>query len=180
MGLNVEARSVAVGVLLGAVIGGAVLFSYSGTMLLPEPHTVTVTERLTSVQISHTTKTVTTRGDGGCGDKWLTCMDPMLISWKNARNYLGQTETVEGRIVTTYRDPEWNMVFLNFYDPYEGSFAIVITSSALKNFNFEPEDFYLNKEVRVTGLIGLFQEIPEIVVESPSQIEVAYMGFNYP
>ena len=78
-----------------------------------------------------------------------------MIGWKNAKSYVGEIETVEGRIVDAFRDLESNTIYLNFYDPYEGSFAIVIFSSALKNFDFTPEDFYLNKEVRVTGLIGI-------------------------
>jgi len=59
----------------------------------------------------------------------------------------------------------------------------VIFSVDLKNFPFNPEDFYRGKEVRVTGLIQFFQgsrNHPEITVKNPSQIEVAYMGFKYP
>jgi DNA/RNA endonuclease YhcR with UshA esterase domain len=32
----------------------------------------------------------------------------------------------------------------------------------------------------VTGQIQMYQGAPEIIVRNPSQIEVAYMGFNYP
>jgi micrococcal nuclease len=71
-------------------------------------------------------------------------------------------------------------VFLDFHDPYKGYFEVTIFSSDVKNFAFSPASFYLNKEVRVTGTIELYQGDPEIIVHSPSQIEVACMGFNYP
>jgi len=86
---------------------------------------------------------------------------------------------VEGKIVRTYASSK-GTVFLDFHDPYQGYFQVTIFSSDVKNFPFSPVSFYLNKEVRVTGTIELYQGAPEIIVHSPSQIEVAYMGFNYP
>jgi micrococcal nuclease len=71
-------------------------------------------------------------------------------------------------------------VFLDFHDPYQGYFQVTIFASDVKNFQFSPASFYLNKEVRVTGTIQLYEGAPEIIVHSPSQIEVAYLGFNYP
>jgi micrococcal nuclease len=71
-------------------------------------------------------------------------------------------------------------VFLDFHDPYQGYFVAVIFSSDVKNFPFPADSFYRNKEVRITGTIQLYQGAPEIIVHSPSQIEVACMGFNYP
>lgn len=55
-----------------------------------------------------------------------------------------------------------------------------IFASDLSNFEFSPSSFYMNKEVRITGTIQLYNGAPEIVVHSPSQIEVGYMGFSYP
>jgi len=69
---------------------------------------------------------------------------------------------------------------LDFHDPYQGYFVAVIFSSDVKNFPFAADSFYRNKEVRITGTIQLYQGAPEIIVHSPSQIEVACTGFNYP
>lgn len=102
-----------------------------------------------------------------------------MISWQDAKYYVDKTKTVEGTIVRTYRS-SMNVVYLYFRDPHRGYFYAVILTSDLKNFPFEPEDFYSEKEVRITGLIQLYQGSPEIIVKNPSQIEVANMGFNYP
>jgi len=180
--LNLEARTLTVGLLLGVIIGGLAAVAFWETLPPPEPRTVTVAETLTSVQISYVTTTLTTCTTPDCGEKWLVCSDPNVISWQDTKNYEGETKTVEGTIVGTYRSSS-NAVYLHFHDPYQGYFYAVIFSSDLKNFPFKPEDFYRGKEIRVTGLIQFYQgsrDHPEITVKNPSQIEVANMGFNYP
>jgi uncharacterized protein len=107
--------------------------------------------------------------------KWISS-DANVISWSQAASYAGQSRTVEGTIVYTYKSG--TNVFLDFRYPYQGYFYAYIPSPS--GFGFAPESFYKNKEVRVTGLIQMYQGAPEIIVNSPSQIEVAYMGFNYP
>jgi hypothetical protein len=110
--------------------------------------------------------------------KWISS-STNVVSYLQAANYIGQSKTVEGKIVRTYASTK-GTVFLDFHDPYQGYFEVTIFASDVKNFPFSPVSFYLNKEVRVTGTIELYQGSPEIIVHSPSQIEVANMGFNYP
>jgi DNA/RNA endonuclease YhcR with UshA esterase domain len=50
-------------------------------------------------------------------------------------------------------------------------------SSDSGKFKCSITQFYLNKEVRITGTVQLYNGAPEIIVSSPSQIEVAYQGF---
>ena len=109
--------------------------------------------------------------------KWIA-PNANVISWTVAGQYVGQTETVEGTIVYTHRSG--GNVFLDFHYPYQGYFYGYMPPSAGGNFHFSPESYYLNKEVRISGNIVLYKGTPEIIVSSPSQIEVAYMGFNYP
>jgi len=111
--------------------------------------------------------------------KWISSAEN-VISYLNAKKYIGQTKTVEGTIVRTYRYEKGNVIFLDFHDPYEGYFGVVIWSENWKNFPFAPEVFYKGKEVRVTGLIRDYKGSPQMEVTTPKQIEVAYMGFNYP
>jgi len=169
--------AVAAIVLLAFVLGGLVL----SPMLVPRS-TVTLTTTVTTT-IERTTTVTTTIKEGPQpppSDKWLPRKpsDPEVISWEDAGKYVGQTRTVEGTIVRTYRSA--NAIFLDFHDPYQGYFMAVIFKSDWANFKFQPEIFYKNKEVRVTGLIKTYQGSPEIIVSSPTQIEVANMGFNYP
>jgi micrococcal nuclease len=110
--------------------------------------------------------------------KWLD-RNQQVISDSEAGKYVGSTRTVEGTILgTDHSNP--NTIFLYFMSPHKGHFMIAIQSSDFPNFAFTPESFYNGKQVRVTGRIQLYQGSPEILVRNPCQIEVAYMGFNYP
>jgi hypothetical protein len=145
-----------------------------------EPVTVTqsLTVAMTVVSTSSTISTTPSQTPTTITGKWLGS-SANVVSYLQAANYVGQSKTVEGKIVRTYVSNK-GTVFLDFHDPYQGYFQVTIFSSDVKNFQFSPASFYLNKEVRVTGTIELYQGAPEIIVHSPSQIEVAYMGFNYP
>ena len=110
--------------------------------------------------------------------KWLNPADSNVIPYTEANNCLGQSKVVEGTIAYSYNSN--GTVFLYFHNPYKGYFYAVIPSSDGKNFNFAPASFYPNKEVRISGTIQLYNEDPEITVNTPAQIEVANMGFNYP
>jgi len=175
-----QGRSLAVGLLLGVIIGSLAAIDLVQLGVVPgTTHYVTFTS--TSVQTAFVTSTVSVTPTSAVtqqGQKWLN-PSQQVVPYLDAGKYVGQTKTVEGIIVATYRSSS-NTVFLNFHDPYKGYFTAVIFSSDLSKFTFKPEEFYKGKEVRVTGQIQLYQGAPEIIVRSPSQIEVAYMGFNYP
>jgi len=128
-----------------------------------------------SILYSSSTSTPQVRTSASQRPKWISS-DTNVIPWTQASSYLNQYKTVEGTIV--YTKVSGSNVFLDFHYPYQGYFYAYIPSAS--NFGFSPASFYLNKEVRVTGTIVLYKGSPEIIVNSPSQIEVAYMGFNYP
>lgn len=132
----------------------------------------------TSYQTTSATLSQTPTTTGGQNPKWISS-STNVVSYLQAANYVAQSKIVEGKIVRTYASSK-GTVFLDFHDPYQGYFEVTIFSGDVKNFQFSPVSFYLNKEVRVTGTIELYQGAPEIIVHAPSQIEVAYMGFNYP
>jgi len=142
--------------------------------------TVTVATTLgisTSSSTTHYTTSHVTSQTPTIAGKWLGS-SANVVSYLQAANYVGQSKIVEGTIVRTYVSK--GTVFLDFHDPYQGYFVVVIFQSDVNNFPFSPASFYLNNEVRVTGTIQLYEGAPQIIVRSPSQIEVAYMGFNYP
>jgi len=174
--------AVAAIVLLAFILGGLVLGPVFDRVIGEKP-TITITTTVTTT-IERTTTVTTTIKEGPQlppPAKWLPRKpsDPEVINWTDAGKYVGQTRTVEGIIVRTYKSAK-GTVFLNFHDPYKGYFYAVIFSGDLKNFPFQPEVFYKGKEVRVTGMIQLYEGSPEIIVKNPLQIEVANMGFNYP
>jgi hypothetical protein len=175
----ITAGSVIVAFILGGLVLGPALtpniayfpaktVQQSATLTLTETSLIVITQPMTQTSVS-----------SAIAQKWLNPSDPSVISWTDASKYVGKTKTVEGTIVRTFRSST-NTIFLNFHDPYQGYFCGVIFASDLSSFQFKPEDFYRGKEVRISGLIKLYQGSPEIIVENPSQIEVAGMGFNYP
>ena len=90
-----------------------------------------------------------------------------------AGKYLGRELIVEGKVVDTHRDLKSNTVFLNFEKAYPNQcFTGVIFSSDLYKFVQNPEDYYLNKTVRITGEVKEYQGRPEIILETPNQIEI--------
>jgi hypothetical protein len=113
--------------------------------------------------------------------EWLTPSAP-VVSWTDAINHVSQRVTVQGTIAETYyyfyRYYFDGAYFLVFHYPNEGYFYGVILSSDSSNFKCSIAEFYLNKHVRITGTIQLYDGVPEITVAAPSQIEVAYQGFS--
>ena len=90
-----------------------------------------------------------------------------------AGKYLGRELIIEGKVVDTHRDLKSNTVFLNFEKAYPNQcFTGVIFSSDLYKFVQNPEDYYLNKTVRIMGEVKEYQGRPEIILETPNQIEI--------
>jgi len=114
-------------------------------------------------QISDTTDTIIT--EVSKTDKAVKA-----ISWRDAGKYYGQTETVEGKIVASNNTGK--VCFLNFHKDWRRYFTAVIFASDFSKFPAHPEEYYLNRTVRVKGLIKEYRGKPEIILKSPSQIEV--------
>ena len=93
-----------------------------------------------------------------------------VVPWQDAAQYYGQTVTVEGRVVETYNSGK--VVFLNFHQDYRAYFKAVIFADDWDKFPAPPEELFMDKLVRVTGLVKQYQGAPEIIVEEPAQIEI--------
>ncbi len=93
-----------------------------------------------------------------------------IISWRDAAQYYGQTKTVEGKIVVSNNTGK--VCFLNFHKNWKKYFTAVIFSSDFNRFPARPEDHYLNRKVRVKGLIKEYNGKPEIILKSSAQIEI--------
>lgn len=90
-----------------------------------------------------------------------------------AGKYLGSELIVEGQVVDTHRDLKSNTIFLNFEKAYPNQcFTGVIFSSDLYKFVQSPEDYYLNKTVRIMGEVKEYKGRPQIILETPNQIEI--------
>lgn len=105
-----------------------------------------------------------------------------VINWEEAASYIGQDLVVEGKVVNSYyaANTKSQLTFLDFHKPYENYFKCIIWGSDrakfLKEFPPNPETYFLNKRVQVTGLVREYPKgsgVPEMVLEEPSQIKLA-------
>lgn len=96
----------------------------------------------------------------------------ITVSYLDAGRHVGQTVTVEGTVVRTARHDGNGIIFLNFHDPYEGYFTVVIWSGDWDRFPQSPELYYDGKHVLVTGKVIEYKGSPEIVVQDPSEIAI--------
>lgn len=94
-----------------------------------------------------------------------------VVAWDEAHRRVGEQITVEGRIVSTNRSKS-NVVFLNFDRDWKGKFYVPVFRDASSTMPVAAERFFLNKTVRVTGEVKLFDGVPNIAVNQLSQISV--------
>ncbi len=99
---------------------------------------------------------------------------PPVISWQDAGKYVGKEAIVEGEVVRTYNSGK--VAFLNFDENWRETFSVVIFASDFDAFPQPPDKLYLHKRVRVHGKIKEYKGAPEIIVESPDQIEILTGG----
>lgn len=92
------------------------------------------------------------------------------ISWRDADKHYGEYVTVEGTIVVTHNSGR--ACFLNFHPNYKRYFSAVIFASDFSRFPNDPENYYNNKKVRVSGYIKEYKGKPEIILRNPNQIKI--------
>lgn len=91
--------------------------------------------------------------------------------------YIGQRIEVVGQITdsrksyTRYHQP---YIFLNFGTYPANTFTLVLWSPSIKSFQQDGRDpeAYVGNWVSVTGVLGVYNNRPQMVVEQPSQIEL--------
>lgn len=104
-----------------------------------------------------------------------TATDADTISSDKAKNYIGETKTVQGLVVSTRyaAGSRGRPTFLNLDKPYPKQiFTIVIWGSDRSKFDEPPEIYFDGKRVLVTGKIAEYRGSPQIVVKEPNQIKL--------
>ncbi|MFH1825167.1 MAG: hypothetical protein ABH873_08110 [Candidatus Firestonebacteria bacterium] len=94
---------------------------------------------------------------------------PISISLNDVTKYYGKYVIVEGKITKTYNSGK--ACFLNFNVNYRRYLTAVIFASSFSQFPPNPENYYLNKTVKVVGTIKEYQGSPEIILNNKEQIE---------
>ena len=98
-------------------------------------------------------------------------------------NYPEKAVVVEGIIVRTYyaKKSKGQPTFLDFHDPYQGYFTCIIRQEDrqtgerirdefIQTFPPNPETYFMNKKVKVTGKVEIYKGTPEIILHDTSQI----------
>ena len=91
-----------------------------------------------------------------------------------AKNHVGETATVCGRIASAHfaEKVKGLPTFMNLDKPYPHQiFTIVIWGTDRLKFG-NPERTYRDRNVCVTGKITSHRDIPEIVINTPEQIQI--------
>jgi hypothetical protein len=95
------------------------------------------------------------------------------ISADSIQNYAGKLVTVCEKVVDTHVTKESKVVYLNFGHPYPAqSFTGVIFASDAPNFQYDPAVYLKGKTICVTGVVKIYKDRPEIIINKPDQIKV--------
>lgn len=97
------------------------------------------------------------------------------ITWDEAIDHIGERGTVCGPVMgTRYASgSRGEPTFLNLGKDYPDPdrFTVVIWGENRDNFPFAPEVEYDNKTICVSGLIETYEGVPQIIADTPSDIE---------
>jgi len=92
-----------------------------------------------------------------------------VIPWTEAPKYYGRIVTVEGVIKAV--ESRTGVAFLKFADAPD-AFRLVFFPSSYSLFEQPFPDAYLGKKVRATGRVKIYAGYYEMIIRSPSQLEV--------
>ena len=92
-----------------------------------------------------------------------------VIPWTDAPKYYGRIVTVEGKIAQV--ESRTGVAFLKF-DTSPDGFRLVFFPSSYSLFDQPFPDAYLGKKVRATGRVKIYAGAYEMIIRSPSQLEV--------
>lgn len=93
---------------------------------------------------------------------------PIAIDYTDAKNHIGETAAVTGKVMTVYTSAS-GQVFFDYCTSYKKCpFSAVIFGDEAKNFSDIPS--YQGATITVTGPIRSYNGTPEIIINSQSQI----------
>ena len=98
-----------------------------------------------------------------------TSVGSTSISAAQARNFVGQYETVKFNVGYTYVDSN-GTEFLDQYQNYQSGFVVTIFSEYLSGFSFDPATTCLSQTVEVSGYVSVYNGFVEIL--NPASIRV--------
>ena len=93
------------------------------------------------------------------------------ISLDSVKFYLNKNVIVCGKVFSTKTDEVTGTVFLDVGGKYPNAkLTVVIFQADLKNFEVNPEEFFREKDICVTGMIKKYKRKIEIVVRDGEEL----------
>lgn len=95
------------------------------------------------------------------------------ISAYDSRNYIGEVVNIYGKVMETYYNPESDEYYLYLGDrfPYQ-DVSVVIPGYEARRFSSDPEYYFANANISVTGYVVNADGRPEIQVRRASQVSI--------
>ena len=88
-----------------------------------------------------------------------------------AKDHIGETGTVCGKVAGARYLDQSGITFLNFEKPYPDSpFTAIIRDEHRPKFG-KPEETFLNKDLCVAGKIEEYNKKPQVVLTDPAQVK---------
>jgi endonuclease/exonuclease/phosphatase family metal-dependent hydrolase len=92
------------------------------------------------------------------------------INWKDAKDAIGQTVFVSGKVVTVGGTDR--ITFINFDTERPPVFAALVFRENRDKFPGDLRELYQGKIIEVRGLVVTYQDRPQIVITRPEQIKI--------
>lgn len=89
------------------------------------------------------------------------------------KSYDGKLITVSGTVKRVSKSKSGKVTFINFGDDWKSSFTVVVFSGDEEKFkDIGGLESLVNKNVKLTGVVMLYKDKPEIILKSPSQLKI--------
>jgi hypothetical protein len=97
----------------------------------------------------------------------------VTIDIKDSSKYEGKLVYTCGKVYSTKVIKSNGMILMNVGGEYpDAPLTIAIFSNSLKNFDANPEEYYMGKNICVSGKIKMYKGRPEIIINTKHAIQV--------
>ena len=96
-----------------------------------------------------------------------------MFNTVQAKHHIGSTATVCGTVVSSRKTPKMKAIYLNFdrLHPNQDFYATIWEYNG-PNFSYDPETWFVNKTICVTGKITIFDDIPRISINNEKEVRL--------
>lgn len=102
------------------------------------------------------------------------CIAQTELSIDSISNYIGYHVKICDKVSTTYQSTNPNKVtYIHFGGEYpDQKFSVIIFPRDLENFEYNPSEYLLEKNVCVTGMSSEYKGKPQMIASFSDQITI--------